>query len=167
MSACDLVVGRWGARFLGRRFPCAVGRGGLRRDKREGDGATPVGRWALESVYFRPDRTRPPLGAAPARAIRRGMRWSDDPGDPAYNSELRGPYPLGVETLWRADRLYDLIGVLDHNRHPAVPGAGSAIFLHAWRKPRHPTAGCIAFRPVDLMWILDRWRSESRVIVQP
>jgi L,D-peptidoglycan transpeptidase YkuD (ErfK/YbiS/YcfS/YnhG family) len=67
--------------------------------------------------------------------------------------------------MFRADPLYDLVAVLDWNRRPVVPGRGSAIFLHLWRKPRHPTAGCIAFRGADLAWILARWTPRSRVVV--
>jgi L,D-peptidoglycan transpeptidase YkuD (ErfK/YbiS/YcfS/YnhG family) len=47
-----------------------------------------------------------------------------------------------------------------------VPGRGSAIFLHVWRKPRHPTAGCIAFARDDLAWILAHWQRASRVVAR-
>jgi L,D-peptidoglycan transpeptidase YkuD (ErfK/YbiS/YcfS/YnhG family) len=94
------------------------------------------------------------------------MRWSDDPDDPFYNSAVPAPHGWRTEALWRSDPLYDLIGVLDHNRHPAIAGRGSAIFLHVWRRPRYPTEGCVAFRRADLAWILDRWGRRSRVIFQ-
>lgn len=66
----------------------------------------------------------------------------------------------------RADGAYDLVAVLDWNRAPVRAGRGSAIFLHVWRGPRRPTAGCIAFRRADLAWILARWRTEDRVDVR-
>lgn len=62
--------------------------------------------------------------------------------------------------------MYDLVAVLDWNRRPVVAGRGSAIFLHVWRKPRHPTAGCVVFRPGDLAWILARWTPRDRVVVR-
>jgi L,D-peptidoglycan transpeptidase YkuD (ErfK/YbiS/YcfS/YnhG family) len=158
--AGDLVVGRWGARFRGRRFPCAIGRGGTGEKRREGDGVSPAGRHRIETVLGRPDR------GLRARPIRPGDGWSDDPRDPAYNRLVRPPHRFGHERLRRADPLYDLIAVLDFNRAPVLPGAGSAIFLHCWRKPRHPTEGCIAFRRRDLAWILARWRPGSRVVVR-
>ena len=157
----DLVVGPWGARFAGRRFPCAVGRGGIGDKRAEGDGITPRGSHRLEAVLVRPDRQRWP-GAAP---IGPADGWSDDPADPAYNARVRRPHRFGCEALRRADRQYDLVGILDWNRHPVVPGLGSAIFLHVWRSPRRPTAGCIAFRRSDLAWILARWTPRSRVVV--
>ena len=62
--------------------------------------------------------------------------------------------------------LYDAFGILDFNWPDATPGAGSAIFLHIWRKPRHPTEGCIAFDRRDLIWLFEGWQPRSRVIVR-
>jgi L,D-peptidoglycan transpeptidase YkuD (ErfK/YbiS/YcfS/YnhG family) len=92
--------------------------------------------------------------------------WSDDPADPDYNRPVRRPHTYGPEAMFRADRQYDMVAVHDWNRHPVVPGRGSAIFLHVWRRPRHPTAGCIAFRAGDLAFILARWTERSRVVVR-
>lgn len=161
MSARDLVVGPWGARFMGRRFPCAVGRGGIGEKRGEGDGVTPVGLHRIEAVLVRAGRQ-----AAPGRVIGPRDGWSDDPADPDYNRLVRRPHGYGHEAMFRADRQYDLVAVLDWNRHPVVPGRGSAIFLHVWRRPRHPTAGCIAFRSRDLAFILARWTERSRVVVR-
>jgi L,D-peptidoglycan transpeptidase YkuD (ErfK/YbiS/YcfS/YnhG family) len=157
----DLVIGPWGARFMGRTMPCAIGRGGIGVKRGEGDGVTPLGRHRIEAVLHRPDRVCGRRG----RPIGPRDGWSDDPADPAYNTPVRRPHRFGHETLRRADRLYDLVAVLDYNRQPPVPGRGSALFLHVWRKPRHPTAGCVAFRAVDLAWILSRWTPRSRVVV--
>ncbi len=164
----DLVVGRWGARFAGRRFPCAIGRGGIGAKRREGDGITPAGRHRIEAVLWRPDRGRAPCLAAsalPASRIGPFDGWSDDPRDPGYNGPVRRPHPFRNERLRRADGLYDLLAALDFNRRPAEPGLGSAIFLHVWRGPRRPTDGCIGFRRGDLAWILARWNRNGRVIV--
>jgi L,D-peptidoglycan transpeptidase YkuD (ErfK/YbiS/YcfS/YnhG family) len=158
----DLVVGRWSARYLGRRFPVSVGRGGIGVKRGEGDGVTPRGRLRLEAVLVRADRGAPGFGAA----IGPGLGWSDDPRDPCYNRPVRRPHAFSHEAMRRADRQYDLVAVTDWNRDPVVPGAGSAIFLHVWRRPRHPTAGCIAFAAGDLAWILARWTPRSRVIVR-
>ncbi|MEC7303205.1 MAG: L,D-transpeptidase family protein, partial [Pseudomonadota bacterium] len=43
-----------------RTFRCAIGRSGITRDKREGDGATPIGEFYLREIYFRPDRLKSP-----------------------------------------------------------------------------------------------------------
>lgn len=44
---------------------------------------------------------------------------------------------------------------------------GSAIFLHSWRRPGYPTAGCIAFARADLLWIATRVQPGARIIVRP
>lgn len=160
----DLVVGRWGARFGRRHLPCAVGRGGVGVKRVEGDGVTPVGRHRIEAVLWRPDRVARPL--ARARPIGPRDGWSDDPADPAYNRPVRRPHRFGHERLRRADRQYDLVAVLDWNRAPVVAGRGSAVFLHVWRAPRRPTAGCIAFRRADLAFLLRHWSPRCRVVVR-
>ena len=164
-SRGDMVVTRWGARFMGRCFPVAIGRGGMTCDKREGDGATPAGVWRLMQGGYRADRgTRPKV---PFRMRRIGPRdlWSDDPAAPAYNHPVRAPYAPSHERLARSDGLYDIFLVTDWNWPQAVPGRGSAIFVHVWRGPRKPTAGCLAFRKDHLAWILARWTPQSRIIV--
>jgi L,D-peptidoglycan transpeptidase YkuD (ErfK/YbiS/YcfS/YnhG family) len=161
----DLVVDRWGARFGGRRLPCAIGRGGIVTDKREGDGATPRGVWRVLEARWRADRMRRPRLAPPLRPIGPRDGWCDASGAAAYNRPVRLPCPVSAERLRRGDRLYDLLAVLDHNA-AGRPGAGSAIFLHCWRGPRRPTAGCVAFRRADLARILAGWTPRSRVVIR-
>lgn len=164
MRSSDLIVTSQGLRFLGRRIPCATGRGGFTDRKREGDGATPRGTHRLVGLLYRPDRIRRPAKwAVPTRP---GDLWSDDPGDTAYNHLVRRPYPHSHEALRRPDPLYDLILLTDWNWPNAVPGKGSAIFLHVWRKPRHPTEGCVAFDRRDLLWMLPRLGPGTRIHVR-
>lgn len=163
MTRDDLVLMPTHLRFAGRRFPCSVGRTGVTRDKHEGDGATPRGIHRIIGMLYRPDRlARPAAWAAP---IRPGDLWSDDPADAAYNQLVHAPHPHSHERLRRADPLYDLVLITDWNAPPATPGRGSAIFLHQWRKPHHPTEGCVAFRRDHLTWIAARLSPGSRLIV--
>ena len=85
--------------------------------------------------------------------------------DPRYNSLVQAPYRYSHEKLRRADPLYDLILLTDWNWPDAIPGKGSAIFIHRWRNPGHPTAGCVAFSDSDLHWIAARITPLSRLIV--
>ena len=163
MTPRDLVLTPSGLRFMGRRFACTIGRGGLSARKREGDGATPVGVHRIVGMLYRPDRIAQP--ADWALPIRPGDLWSDDVRDPDYNLMVRAPHPYGHERLRRADRLYDLVILTDWNWPQAVKGRGSAIFIHRWRKPGHPTAGCIGLAPEDLRWIAPHIRHETRLIV--
>ncbi len=142
----------------GRTVRCAVGRGGVRVDKREGDGATPAGRFPLVHVWYRPDRIPPPSGGLPAAAIASDMGWCDDPADPAYNQPVRLPFAASHERLWRDDGLYDLLAVIGYNDRPVVPGRGSAIFLHVARPDFGPTEGCVALALADLAELLAHCR---------
>jgi L,D-peptidoglycan transpeptidase YkuD (ErfK/YbiS/YcfS/YnhG family) len=135
-------------------LPCAIGRSGVSHLKREGDGATPAGRLRLLSLYVRPDRIVGPHAGVPVRAMRRNDGWCEDPRHGRYNCPIRLPSAAGHETMWRDDRLYDIVGVLDWNMSPRIRGRGSAIFLHLCREKFGPTAGCIALRRGDLMRLL-------------
>ncbi|MEM7505850.1 MAG: L,D-transpeptidase family protein [Pseudomonadota bacterium] len=146
-------------------MPCAVGRGGIRSDKREGDGVTPVGVYHLRWVYWRADRLRRPITNLAADVLGPQQGWAETPGDPCYNRPICHPHPFPADCMARGDGLYDICAVTDQNA-ACVPGAGSAIFVHIWRKPRHPTAGCVAFRRSDAEWILARWQPSSRLVIR-
>jgi len=163
VSPFDLVVGRWGCRYLGRTFPCAIGKGGLSARKKEGDGATPIGTHRIVGMLYRPDRMERP--ADWALPIRPGDLWSDDATHEDYNLMVRAPYRHSHERLCRADPLYDLVIITDWNWPYAVKDRGSAIFIHQWRGPGRPTAGCIAFRRDHLRWIASRIRYETRLVI--
>lgn len=165
MNPADLMLTRRGLRYLGRTLPCSIGRGGLRRKKAEGDGATPTGIHRIAGMYYRPDRIARP--AVWAVAIGPGDLWSDDPRDPAYNLPVRVPHQFSHERLRRADPLYDLVLVTDWNYPDAQAGGGSAIFLHQWRRPGYPTEGCIALSRAHLHWIAGRVAPGTRLIIRP
>ena len=151
----DLVVHPPGIlQWRGRRFACAIGSGGVRSNKREGDGATPAGRFPLRRVLYRADRMAPPRTALPIAPLSPQDGWCDDPGHPLYNQPLRLPHHASHEELWRGDHVYDLIVILGHNDAPVVPGLGSAVFLHVAQPDCAPTAGCVALAVGDLLAIL-------------
>lgn len=138
------------------RFPCAIGKGGMvaADQKREGDGASPIGRWPLRTVYYRPDRIARVETRLPIIALTETDGWCDAPDDPAYNRRITRPYAASHEVLWREDHVYDLIVELGHNDSPPVPGLGSAIFIHVARPDYAPTEGCIALALPDLQTVL-------------
>ncbi|WP_374371576.1 L,D-transpeptidase [Tabrizicola sp.] len=165
MTPADLVVTPMGLRFLGRRFPCSIGRAGIvaSDDKREGDGATPAGVHRLVGMLYRPDRMAQPAGWA--EPIGPADLWSDDPRDRDYNHMVRAPHGFSHECLRRPDPMYDLILITGWNWPDAEPGRGSAIFLHQWRRPGAPTAGCVALSRHDLHWVALRIAPGTRLIV--
>ncbi len=147
----------------GRVLPCSIGRSGLTSTKREGDGATPLGRHRIVGLLYRPDRTARP--AAWAQPILPGDLWCDASGHPAYNHATRAPLAASHEAMRRPDPLYDIVLVTDWNWPDARPGAGSAIFLHQWRRPGFPTAGCIAMARRDLAWLASVLRPGEELLV--
>jgi L,D-peptidoglycan transpeptidase YkuD (ErfK/YbiS/YcfS/YnhG family) len=135
-------------------FRAALGFGGVRTDKREGDGGTPTGLLPLRSVLYRADRLTVPQSTAPVRALTPSDGWCDDTAHPAYNRSVQLPFNARAEALWRDDASYDIIGVLGWNDDPVEVGLGSAIFLHVARIDFAPTEGCIALSLDDLRHVL-------------
>lgn len=143
----------------------ALGRSGLSALKREGDGATPLGRFPIRLVLYRPDRVARPRVPFPVRAIRADDGWCEDPVDRNYNRLVKlSPRSRG-DRLKRGDHLYDAILVLGHNDRPRVRGKGSAIFVHLARNGLTPTQGCIALSRRDLQALLAELRPGSEIWV--
>jgi L,D-peptidoglycan transpeptidase YkuD (ErfK/YbiS/YcfS/YnhG family) len=142
--------------WQGHRVKAALGKGGLKpaAEKREGDGASPIGAWPLRRVLYRPDKGPPPQTALPVEAIGPEDGWCDAPLDPNYNRPVTLPHATSAERMWRDDDLYDLVVVLGHNDDPVIPGAGSAIFLHLAKPDYAPTEGCVALARADLEALL-------------
>ncbi len=146
--------------------PCALGRAGISSRKHEGDGVTPAGTFNLRAVLYRPDRLPRPRTHLPVTPLDPGAGWCDDPADRAYNRPVRLPFPASHENLWRDDRLYDVIVVIDYNLSPTVRGAGSAIFLHIATEDFAPTAGCIAVSPQTMRHLLPQLGRDTVVVIK-
>jgi L,D-peptidoglycan transpeptidase YkuD (ErfK/YbiS/YcfS/YnhG family) len=146
-------------------IPVALGRGGIRANKREGDGGTPRGTFRLKRLWWRADRMARPRTMLLVRPIRRDDGWCEDPGDRHYNQPVRVPKDSRADRLWRADRLYDLIIELDHNTRPRIAGRGSAVFVHIARTGFAPTAGCIALTPPALRQLVTRTGPRTRIVI--
>jgi len=150
-----------------QQWRCAIGRGGVRSEKREGDGATPIGQFPLRRLLYRPDRLPAPVWALPADPLAPDDGWCDDPADAAYNRQVKLPHSGRHERLWRDDGIYNLIVVLGHNDDPVVPGHGSAVFLHVAGPEYPPTDGCVALALRDLLELLAAVSAADRLVVEP
>jgi len=133
------------------RVPCVVGYKGITSEKREGDGATPAGRFPLRQLMYRADRLAHVETALPTSKLGREDAWCDDPKRKEYNTLVRLPFTGHRELLWREDHLYDVLIVLGYNDSPVVPGRGSAIFLHVASPRLAITNGCIAITMAALL----------------
>jgi L,D-peptidoglycan transpeptidase YkuD (ErfK/YbiS/YcfS/YnhG family) len=147
-------------------LPVVLGRGGIRADKREGDGGTPRGRFRLVRLWWRADRLAHPPTRLPSRRIDPLIAWCEDSRDRRYNRPFRRSAAEPGDRLWRDDRLYDLIIEIDHNTRPRIAGRGSAVFVHVARPDRSPTAGCVALPAPALRRLLARLGPKSRIDIQ-
>ena len=166
----DLIIKENNLAVWGKhKFKCAIGRSGCvaERAKIEGDGATPIGRWTMREVFYRPDREKPPLTLLPTLPLKKNDGWCDAPDDPKYNSLVTLPYKASAEQMWREDSLYDIVVVLGYNDEPVFPGKGSVLFLHIARPDFSPSAGCVTLSREDLLTVLQGADKESAVQVAP
>ncbi len=147
-------------------LPVALGRAGIKADKREGDGGTPRGRFRPLRLWWRADRLPRPRTPLPVRRIGPNDAWCEDPQDRRYNRPFRRSANDPGDRLRRTDPLYDLIVEIDHNTRPRIAGRGSAVFIHMARPAFAPTAGCIALRSRDLQRLLSRLSPKTRIIIQ-
>lgn len=150
----------------GRTIPCALGRGGIGRKRREGDGVTPVGLYRLRRLWYRADRRLQPSTGLPVRRIGAEDGWCDAVGDRNYNRHVRLPYSASHETMRRADSLYDYVIEIGVNDKPRVQNRGSAIFLHVARPGFAPTEGCVAIAADEFRKLLPRIGPHTRILVR-
>ena len=144
-----------------------IGRCGLIRtaDKREGDGATPCGRWPIRTVYYRPDRVQCPVTTLPCHRLSVDCGWCDDVTSPDYNRYVKQPCDFRHEQMWRHDGAYDFVVELGYNDDPVVTGHGSAIFLHCIAAGKTSTAGCVAVGQADLAVIIESASADQHLLI--
>jgi L,D-peptidoglycan transpeptidase YkuD (ErfK/YbiS/YcfS/YnhG family) len=147
-------------------LPVALGRGGIKANKREGDGGTPRGNFRLRQVWWRADKYPRPATSLPVQRITPADGWCEDPADRRYNRPIKVPATAKADRLARKDNLYDYIIEIDHNTRPRIAGRGSAVFIHAARQGFAPTAGCVALELNTLRRILSRLGPRTRIIVE-
>ena len=147
-------------------LPVALGRGGVKANKREGDGATPRGTFRLKRLWWRAERHARPATLLPAQRIKPDDGWCEDPSDRHYNRPVKVPAGSKADRLARADALYDFIVEIDHNTRPRVTARGSAVFIHVARPQFAPTAGCVALELSSLRRLLARVGPRTRIVVE-
>jgi L,D-peptidoglycan transpeptidase YkuD (ErfK/YbiS/YcfS/YnhG family) len=150
---CRRVMGPWTA---------WVGYHGLSAGKREGDGTTPAGTYRFGSTVY---------GLEPDPGVRFryhrlvcGDWWDSNPRSATYNRFVHlacGRSLAASEPLWRISPQYRYFAEIRYNAAPAVPGRGSAIFLHV--SAGRPTAGCVALPEAQLVRLL-RWLRPGAVV---
>lgn len=150
----------------GRTIPVALGRGGIKANKREGDGGTPKGIFRPRQLWWRADRHPRPRTFLPVRAIGPEDAWCEDPLNRHYNRPVRLDRESGGDRLRRDDHLYDFIIEIDHNRAPRIAGRGSAVFLHLARENFGPTAGCVSMTKSAMLHLLYRLGPRTKIVIE-
>lgn len=145
--------------------PVALGRAGIKVNKREGDGGTPHGWFRPLRLWWRADRFPRPPTFLPTRRIGPADAWCEVPADRRYNRPFRRSANEPGDSLWRDDGLYDIIIEIDHNARPRVAGRGSAVFVHVARPGLAPTAGCVALRRGDLKMLARTLSRMTRIMI--
>src|SRR5437867_11303501 len=84
-------------------IPVVLGRACIRANKREGDGATPRGRFRLQRLWWRADRSRRPRTLLAVRRIDPMLAWCEDARDLRYNRVFRRSANDPGDRLWRDD----------------------------------------------------------------
>jgi L,D-peptidoglycan transpeptidase YkuD (ErfK/YbiS/YcfS/YnhG family) len=148
---------------VGGPWTVYIGFAGLSNDHHEGDGTTPIGSFGIAPVLYGVG-ANPGVHLAYHRLVC-GDWWDEDPSSAGYNTfqhvpcGTNPPFAGSSEALWQSTRAYVHLAFLEYNTHPAVPGRGSAIFIHA--ELGHPTNGCISLPPSELVRLL-RWLRPDR-----
>lgn len=147
-------------------IPVALGRGGIRSNKFEGDGGTPRGVFHPVRLWWRADRHARPRTFLPVRAITPNDAWCEDPADRRYNRPIQRSGGDVGDLLKRDDDLYDFIVEIDYNTRPRVARKGSAVFLHLARKSFSPTAGCVGMTKSAMLRLLSRIGPSTRIVIE-
>lgn len=147
------------------QVPCKFGRAGRTWLKRERDGATPRGVWAMRRVVARRGSSGWLRTGLPLCFMAPDDGWCDDPLDRNYNRPVKLPYHASHEELWRKDHLYDVVVILGHNDRPRISGLGSAVFFHLADPDGGPTAGCIAVSAKDMRKVLALCGTKTKIRV--
>lgn len=162
-AATPVSIGRAGAAWgIGLHEPQPGPR------KREGDGRSPAGVFALGTAFGYADSTRTGLPYAAMDAA----HWCIDASDsPLYNrivdarevgaeAVAGSTEPMRLDLHAAGDQRYELGFVIEHNPRGEA-GAGSCIFAHLWGKPGQPTAGCTAMTQPAMQELLE-WLDARR-----
>jgi zinc D-Ala-D-Ala dipeptidase len=163
-------------RAVGSVVPIVVGRAGVAWDdsqvrpaagepaKREGDGRSPAGAFALDTAFGFDIREIVSWVRLPYVQLRTTTECVDDARSTHYNTIVNRDRVERVD--WSSsERMREIeqyaYGVHVAYNAPPRPARGSCIFLHIWAGPRSVTAGCTAMDIVALKDLM-RWIDPAR-----
>ena len=146
------------------RLKCCIGRGNLKKDKVEGDGSTPRGKFVIGTLYGRSDRVQKPNTKLFCKPINKKMAWCNDSKSKFYNKEIKVNKKNKFEKIYRNDYKYNYLILLKYNYINPKKNKGSAIFIHL-TKDYKKTAGCIALSKKDFLILAKLINKKSKIII--
>lgn len=158
----DSATSKWKPK--GEKFSVVVGRSGVAwaqdsapekatQFKAEGDGKSPAGMFPLTFAFG--TSMKPESITFPYTRLGQSTECVDDATSHHYN-RIVGRDQVGIFDWKSSEKMiqilpeYDLGVFVAYNSYPVVKGNGSCIFLHIWKDPSTPTAGCTAMNRFDL-----------------
>ena len=149
--------------FNDYRIKCALGKRGIGTKKKEGDLITPKGLYKIRFILYRKDRVKNLKTKKKKLIIKKNMGWCNDSNSKSYNKLIKLPFKFNYEKLFRSDRIYDIVLVLNYNMSPIKKNKGSAIFIHIAKKNFKSTEGCVAIKKKDLQKIASEIKNNTKV----
>lgn len=137
---------------VGRPVRADVGTQGLTAHPSEQVAATPLGTFTLTQAFGGPSNAGRRVTRMPYRQARFGDGWGADPGNRTTYNRLYNCDCADGELYRLRDSYFRYGLVIDYNRRPVVPGAGSGFFVHVG--DGHPTAGCVGLPAGELARVL-------------
>ena len=141
---------------------CSIGRGGLKKNKIEGDGSTPKGIFKIGTLYWRADRVKKPLTSLKCEAIRKNYVWCNDSRSKYYNRKVKISNKFRYEKIFRKDYKYNYFILIEYNYKKPIKNKGSAIFIHLTKNYKK-TNGCIALSEKDFLILIKLVNKNSKI----
>ena len=161
----NIIIKKHFLLYKGYKLKCSIGKSGLTASKKEGDSASPKGRFKLGLLYYRKDRIRSLKCKLRKRIIKKNMGWCNDSRSKKYNQQIYFPFKYRAEKLYRKDKNYDIFINIKYNYHPIVKEKGSAIFLHLTDNNYKSTSGCVAIIKRDFLKILPLINKNTKISI--
>ena len=146
------------------RLKCCIGRGNIKKNKVEGDGSTPRGKFGIGTLYWRSDRVQKPNTKLFCKPINKKIAWCNDSKSKFYNKEIKVNKKSKFEKIYRNDYKYNYFILLKYNYINPKKNKGSAIFIHL-TKDYKKTAGCIALIKKDFLILEKLINKKSKIII--
>ena len=148
-------------KYKNKKFRCALGKAGIGKKKIEGDNITPKGTYKIIKIYYRNDRIKKISSKFILIKIKKKMGWCDDPKSKNYNKLIKLSNKYSYEKLFRKDKIYDLVLILNYNMNPVIKNKGSAIFIHIAKNNYSKTKGCIALKKNELIYLVKNIKNNN------